>query len=198
MKFHKEMALTIALILTMLSAWGAAFLQDCEQAQESLLRLHIIAASDEELDQNLKLAVRDRVLQETELWFSTEQSKEEAEAVLQSHLQEITAIAKDELSRHDCDDSVKVELCHSSFPQKSYETFTLPAGDYDALRIIIGEGKGQNWWCVLFPGLCIPSASAESAQWFADQGLDVLQQQTAYEPRFALAEWWNRLLAEKR
>ncbi len=196
MKFHKEIALTIGLVLTVLSAWTVSFLQDCEQAEESLLRLHIIANSDTELDQNLKLSVRDRLLKESKQWFSTTEQKTDAEAILQHHLREIAAIAENELNKHNCDQPVKVELCRSTFPQKQYEDFTLPSGDYDALRVIIGEGQGQNWWCVMFPPLCIPSASAESAQWFEEQGLQLLQMQTVYEPRFAVAEWWTSFLAE--
>lgn len=192
-KYGIEIALALALLLTMLCACCGQFLQDCATARQEFLRLHILANSDSQEDQELKGKVRDRLLAESEQWFGQVEDKEEAEAALQSRLPQIAAIAQDELRKNGCKLPVRVQLCHSAFPTRDYQTFTLPAGDYDALRVLIGEGAGQNWWCVMFPPLCLPAAfDEETADWFSSHQLTVLEQKSAYEPRFALAELWEK------
>ncbi len=182
-----EISLVLAVVFAMLAAWIGEFSRAAETVQQEVLRLHILAESNSEEDQRLKLAVRDRLLQESELWFSEEESKLSAEAVLQNRLKDIAALAEDELQQHGCDAAVSVQLCSTTFPTRVYENFTLPAGEYDALRIIIGDGEGQNWWCVLFPSLCLPSSGSED--WFMEHDLQILQKTPQAEPRFALLEW---------
>ena len=195
MKYPKEIAIAIALILCVLSAYCGQFWESCETVQEEVLRLHILANSDSEEDQKLKLKVRDRLLAESECWFSDTEEKSTAEENLQAHLAEIAAIAEEEIRENGYAYPVTVRLCRSDFSTREYEGFTMPAGEYDALRILIGEGEGQNWWCVMFPPLCLPTVlTEESASWFAEHGLTVLEQSSAYEPRFALVEWAEKLL----
>ena len=190
-KYWIEIAILFALLLMITAAWLGEFCQASERVQQEVLRLHILAASDNEEDQKLKLAVRDRLLKESELWFSDEGNKVAAEEWLQGRLKDIAAIAEDELKRHGCDDEVGVQLCRANFSTRVYDSFTLPAGEYDALRIIIGEGKGQNWWCVLFPNLCLPSSGGED--WLMEHDLQILQTSPQLEPRFALMEWFQNM-----
>lgn len=190
-KYWIEIAILFALLLMITAAWLGEFCQASERVQQEVLRLHILAASDSDEDQQRKLAVRDRLLEESERWFSTEDDKISAEAELQKHLKDIAMLAEDELKRNGSDDTVSVQLCRADFSTRVYDAFTLPAGEYDALRIIIGEGKGQNWWCVLFPNLCLPSSGSEN--WLAEHDLQILQTSPQLEPRFALMEWFQNM-----
>lgn len=121
---------------------------------ESLLRFHVLANSDLPEDQELKRQVRDKVVQAMIKKYPEAKSLEEAEFIVSKHLDEIEAMAQQVVTDQGSDYKVKAEIGTFSFPTKSYGKFALPAGDYRALRIVIGEGKGSNWWCVLFPPLC--------------------------------------------
>lgn len=141
-----------------------------EALYDSVIRLHVIAASDSETDQALKLKVRDAVLSGLASLSEGCPSKEEAERTLSSHLEEVRAIALETLAAEGCDAPVSVTLGREKYPQKSYEGVCFPAGEYTSLRIVIGEGEGKNWWCVLFPQLCLAGAkNAEAA--FVEVGL---------------------------
>lgn len=141
-----------------------------EALYDSVIRLHVIAASDSETDQALKLKVRDAVLSGLASLSEGCSSKEEAERKLSSHLEEVRAIALETLAAEGCDAPVSVTLGREKYPQKSYEGVCFPAGEYTSLRIVIGEGEGKNWWCVLFPQLCLAGAkNAEAA--FVEVGL---------------------------
>ncbi len=123
-------------------------------SKESVLRLHVIANSDDVADQQLKNQVRDAIINKMAVDFKGKQDAGAAKIFVQAHLNEIEAIAVEEIKAHDKDYSVSVQVGEFSFPTKIYGTVTLPAGEYQALRVVIGEGKGSNWWCVLFPPLC--------------------------------------------
>lgn len=141
-----------------------------EALYDSVIRLHVIAASDSETDQALKLKVRDAVLSGLASLSEGCSSKEEAERTLFSHLEEVRAIALETLAAEGCDAPVSVTLGREKYPHKSYEGVCFPAGEYTSLRIVIGEGEGKNWWCVLFPQLCLAGAkNAEAA--FVEVGL---------------------------
>ncbi|MCH5186982.1 MAG: stage II sporulation protein R [Oscillospiraceae bacterium] len=125
-----------------------------DRLSRDIVRLHIIANSDSEEDQALKLRVRDRLLSST----SSELSKED----IPSMLDEYRRIAEEEVRESGYDQSVNVEYGRFDFPTKSYGRLTYPAGEYDAVRITLGDGAGQNWWCVLFPPLCYVRGSVDS------------------------------------
>lgn len=194
MKYYTEIAMTAALLLMIMILCCGQFFAAAQRAQEEVLRLHILANSDSEEDQQLKLLVRDHILQEVSEWFLSETDRNTVERIIQQRLAEITVLAQERVKEEGYDYPVSVQLCHSDFPTREYDGFTLPAGDYDALRILIGEGKGQNWWCIMFPPLCVPTAlSGESAAWFEEHGLELLEQEPCFEPRFALLEWWQQI-----
>ena len=190
MKYKTEIALGITVLLCILSAWCGQFFEAADTVRSEVLRLHILANSDSEEDQNLKLKVRDRLLAESESWFAEHEDKRSAEVALQGKLKKIAALAEQEIISCGYEYPVSVSLCRSDFSTRQYENFTLPAGEYDTLRISIGAGEGKNWWCVIFPGLCIPSAA--DSDWFAENDLRVLQNSPKFEPRFALVEWLKK------
>ncbi len=131
-----------------------------EDLANSVFRLHVIANSDSKEDQNLKYIVRDNVLAYMNEICSGVNSKEEAIEIAQAHKDEFRQIALDTIKQNGFDYDVSVEIGNFSFPTKTYGDISLPSGYYDALRIKIGEAKGQNWWCVMFPPLCFVDVSS--------------------------------------
>ncbi|MDQ7092748.1 stage II sporulation protein R [Desulfosporosinus sp. PR] len=121
---------------------------------DQLIRFHVLANSDSDQDQALKRAVRDAILKEVSPKLAASHSLEESRQILQSLRFDMEDIGRTVVKAWGKDYPVHTEYGHFSFPTKSYGTLILPAGDYEALRVVIGEGKGSNWWCVLFPPLC--------------------------------------------
>ncbi|MBM7623591.1 stage II sporulation protein R [Sporohalobacter salinus] len=121
---------------------------------KNLLRLHVIANSNSLTDQKLKRKVRNRIMIQTKDLFTEVSNAKEAQKIVRENLNYIKSVAKAELDKLDSNYSVKVKLGKFHFPKRTYGNQTLPAGNYNALRIIIGQGQGQNWWCVLFPPFC--------------------------------------------
>ena len=122
--------------------------------KDKLIRFHVIANSDSEEDQKLKLKVRDEVISYLQPKLENSNSIEESEKIIKNEYKTLENISKKVISKNGYNYTVKVGLEYSNFPAKQYSSVVLPAGKYKALRIIIGEGKGQNWWCVMFPPLC--------------------------------------------
>lgn len=129
---------------------------------DNVIRLHVLANSDGEEDQALKLTVRDAVLEKTKTLLENVDSREQAEAVLRQNLPVIEQTALAALRAKGAENSVCVELGEENYPTREYECLAFPAGEYLSLRVMIGEAEGQNWWCVLFPPLCLSAASAQS------------------------------------
>lgn len=118
----------------------------------STIRLHVIANSDSEQDQNVKLKVKDEILKRMEDYEAS--TKEQALDIIERDKENLAKIAKECLKNEGFDYPVSIEIGNESYPSKDYESFSLPAGNYTSLRVIIGNGEGQNWWCVLYPPLC--------------------------------------------
>lgn len=125
-----------------------------EAIASNILRLHILANSDNEEDQNLKLAVRDKVVTMLRKEMKGAKNVKEAKAVVQSRISEIEKIAEAEMHGLGYDYSAKASLDTSYFPIKKYGDLTFPAGEYEALKVNIGKAEGKNWWCVMYPSLC--------------------------------------------
>lgn len=126
----------------------------------SVFRLHVIANSDTQEDQNLKYKVRDRLLAYMNSICSNTVSKEEAISIAQEHINDFEQIAIDTIKTEGYSYPVTINIGNFEFPTKTYGDISLPAGYYDALRVEIGEAKGQNWWCVMFPPLCFVDISS--------------------------------------
>lgn len=150
---------------------GSAWLSQ-EQAElaDRVIRLHVIANSDREEDQALKLAVRDKVLEQAQAIYPEHATLEQARQVLEESLPQLSAAGQRVVEAQGFPYSVTAQLTKCWFPTKEYDEFALPAGDYMALRVVIGEGKGENWWCVAFPPLCLGAAS-QSVDEAAQAGL---------------------------
>ena len=127
---------------------------------DSVFRLHILAKSDSEEDQALKLLVRDNVLDYMRSISSNVSSKEEVIRLMDEHLDDFYAVARKTILDNGFDYDVKLSIGEFDFPTKVYGDISLPAGCYDALRIEIGQAQGHNWWCVMFPTLCFVDVSS--------------------------------------
>ena len=126
---------------------------------DSVFRLHVIANSDSKEDQELKLKVRDELLSYMNIISKDSTSKQEAMQIANEHKEEFTQIAEKVIKENGYNYTVNVQVGKADFPTKYYGDITLPAGTYDALKVQIGEAKGQNWWCVMFPPLCFVDVS---------------------------------------
>ncbi|MFT8888803.1 MAG: stage II sporulation protein R [Ethanoligenens sp.] len=148
-------------VIAMMTANFSAFAAQSSDIRQKVFRLHILANSDSKADQSLKLHVRDRILEKSATLFQYADNKVQVISEARTALPQIEAIARDEIHREGYTYPVKARIVHMYFNTRVYGNVTLPAGDYDALRITIGAAKGHNWWCVLFPPLCLPSAEGE-------------------------------------
>ncbi|MCI9262945.1 MAG: stage II sporulation protein R [Oscillospiraceae bacterium] len=160
---------------------------------EQMVRLHVVARSDSEEDQAEKLRVRDAVLEAVEPWLEGTDTREEAMAVLAQRLPELATIGAEIVGAGvEVTASIQEEVW---FPTKEYTNFALPAGKYTALRITLGEGAGRNWWCVVFPPLCLGSVSetvAERAGNFSgDQVRLITGENEGYVVKFKAMELWD-------
>lgn len=161
-----------------------------------VIRLHVLANSDSEEDQALKLEVRDRVLETTSALLAGETEPQAAAVLLNQHLDDIAQSAAQEISAQGHDDRVEVRLEQTWFPTRQYQGISLPAGNYLALRVLIGAAKGHNWWCVVFPNLCLPAVSerALEASTLTPGQISLLQEEeTSYVFRFKTLELWQSL-----
>lgn len=161
-----------------------------------VIRLHVLANSDSEEDQALKLEVRDRVLETTSALLAGETEPQAAAVLLDQHLDDIAQTAAQEISAQGHDDRVEVRLEQTWFPTRQYQGISLPAGNYLALRVLIGAAEGQNWWCVVFPNLCLPAVSerALEASTLTPGQISLLQEEeTSYVFRFKTLELWQSL-----
>ena len=184
----------------------AAFLLSAVPAREQedlagkMVRLHVLANSDSQEDQALKLRVRDRVLAETETLLESSTDRNEAERRLTAALPELERLAAEEIAESGYDYTVSVRLEETAFPTRTYDGFTLPAGEYLALRVLIGAAEGQNWWCVVFPPLCA-AASEDVAETALAAGLSegqvglITEENQGYELRLKSVELWEKLKA---
>ena len=157
MKKALALAVTVVLIFTVL---GALPIHGESEIYDSVLRLHVLANSDSKEDQELKLKVRDAILEASgELLFGIS-TRDEAALVIRKNIDRIEAVAQNTVACAGYDYAVNVTLTEEEYPTRSYESLCFPSGEYLSLRVMIGDAVGQNWWCVLFPPLCLSAASA--------------------------------------
>lgn len=186
-KFIRAVAAALVLSLAM-SFCG--FSGQCDQIRGKVLRLHVLANSDSDEDQQLKLKVRDTVVETAANLFDTATDEQEAVEQAEARLPEIQAAAQQRVYDEGYDYEVHATIVHMYFTTRQYDTVTLPAGMYDALRITIGSGRGHNWWCVVFPPMCVSAASdAEELDGVLDQDQEeIVTEPKKYEVRFKIVE----------
>ncbi len=194
---RKLLKIASVLLVVCLILWCGSVISDRKLLNENLIRLHVVANSDSDEDQALKLQVRDAVVEKLCDTMDSFPSMEEARDYLQAHLPELEAFVNQVIGELGFTETATVSLDRESFETKEYETFTLPAGYYEALRITIGEGQGKNWWCVLFPSLCVGSTDSDFADTAVGAGfsndLTASLQGEDYEIRFFLLDWMGRV-----
>ena len=192
-----EVALIFGLLVAVVA--GSWLGQEQKELADQVIRFHVIANSDSREDQTLKLAVRDRVLARAEEFYPEHATLAEAQAALEGHLSTLAAAGREVVEEQGYDYPVTARLEDCWFPTKEYEGFALPAGNYTALRVTIGEGKGQNWWCVAFPPLCLGAASEtvdqalEAGLFTPEQGALVTGDGEGYVLKFKAMEWLGEL-----
>ena len=191
-----EIALMLTLAVTML--WGSWSLQQQDALERKMIRLHVIANSDTAEDQALKLQVRDKVLAQATAILEESRDMQQAADRLEEALGEIEETARQKISAEGYDYAVSARLEQTEFPTKEYDGFSLPAGEYLALRVVIGEGAGQNWWCVVFPPLCTAAATdlAETAiaTGLGEEDLSLItEEHQGYVLKFRSLELWESL-----
>ena len=184
-------ALVLGVVLSAGFAYIYNFNRSCDKVRGEVVRLHIPANSDSAVDQRVKILVRDAVIKGTEDIFKNADSREEALLLAKENIEYIENIAKRELLKNGFYYGARVKILNMYFPTKKYENRILPAGRYDAIRIELGSGKGKNWWCVMYPQLCIGTAVKEEKKEVAD--IDSLNEKPACKLSFAAVELWEKL-----
>lgn len=190
-----EIALLCGLAAALL--WGAWSAAQQDALSRKMIRLHVIANSDTREDQALKLQVRDEILARAEAILSASSDMTEAQNTLAASLDEMEQTAEAVVSSAGYDYPVSARLEEAEFPLKTYDGFALPSGQYLALRVVIGEGTGENWWCVVFPPLCT-AAAVEWEETAAAGGMEeedlslITGESEGYVLKFRSLELWER------
>ena len=187
----------ILLIFAVLLGIGT-ILSDKNALQKDLIRLHVVGNSNSESDQQMKITVKDAVVAYINSILPQAGNAAQAKEILRSHISDIAAVANKVLSASGSTHTVTVSLKKESFNTRQYATFSLPSGKYESLRIQIGAGDGRNWWCVAFPGLCIPATNAEFEDTAVSCGLqdglvNTLSGERPYKFRFFLLDCLGKL-----
>ena len=191
MKKHTILKLIISAGLALAVAVTSViipFNRKCENIRNSVFRLHIIANSESESDQSLKLKVRDGMLELAEDLFADAKGYIEAKEIAEKNIGLLRQNAKETLAKNGCDSDVMVSVGKAWFGTREYEDFTLPAGEYDALRIVIGEGEGKNWWCVMFPAVCLPAAKGDIEDALDSPETEIVKGGKKYKAAFKIVE----------
>lgn len=192
-----EMALLFGVLCALV--FGGWINREQQELADRVVRMHVIANSDSSRDQAMKLAVRDRVLAKAESLYSGEATRSEALEILSQHLPELAQEGQAVVEEWGSEEEVTAQIERCWFPTKEYEDFALPAGEYTSLRIVIGEGKGQNWWCVAFPPLCLGAASesveqaTQAGNFTADQAALITGDHEGYVLKFKSMELLGQL-----
>ncbi|MBQ3432294.1 MAG: stage II sporulation protein R [Clostridia bacterium] len=188
-----EITLIITLIFCMLFHFFS-FAAECGSVKKDVLRLHILANSDSAADQALKLKVRNALLLAGGDTFEGTQTVELAKQKALKNLDKMEKIATDTLRKNGCMDCVHVSLEKTYFDTRYYTDFTLPAGEYEALKVVIGKGGGHNWWCVMFPALCLAASdNSEALQALTPREQELIQSNPKTEIRFKCVEIYEKI-----
>lgn len=199
-----NIALLLGLILTLAVSDFTAFTKNYESLQSDVLRMHILANSDSETDQSLKLLVRDELLRHTEELFGDCVTMDELLIRAEDVKGKITDIANSVLSANGADYTTSCEVVKMQFDERYYDLqgggATMPAGNYEAVRITLGDADGKNWWCVMYPALCIPYVTEKpvnSDEFFTEGEMDIMKNPEKYKVKFKILELWDKYFNNK-
>lgn len=191
MSFSKKIKISICVSMIVAIIFSiCSFAKTSEQIRSDVLRLHVIANSDSSVDQNLKIRLRDFLLEEGKSIFDGSVNVENAVKKIGPQIPALEKSAKEFIRASGFDYDVKISLSREYFTTRTYETVTLPAGKYLALRVVIGSGEGHNWWCVMFPPMCVPAADKkdEIENIFTEDEIKLVESSPKYEIRFKVVE----------
>ncbi len=189
-----EASVFLALFICIFSC--LCFEKDCCDIRDNVLRLHVIADDDSAEAQSLKLEVRDALLKKGAELFLGNDSLSAAQGKLSDNLSGLKKIAEDTVKQRGYTYEADIEITRCYFPTRQYGGITLPAGEYNALRVILGEGEGENWWCVMFPPMCLPAAGEDEKKLsdvLNEKSMDIVSKSQKYEVRLWIVEKWYEL-----
>lgn len=181
------LSMLIAAAISVLIGSFSAFAEECDELPDKLFRMHILANSNSNEDQALKYALRDFLSEDMQYIFEGCTGAEEAKDAAKANLKEITLKARRFVAERGYDYQITASVERVYFTTRQYGAVTVPAGEYDALRIVIGEGEGKNWWCVMFPPLCLGAVEE-----YVYNGADTIDPGKPPQVKFALYEWLKR------
>ncbi len=198
----KKMIAAILVVVSLFLFVGLFPVHGEEEVYDSVVRLHILANSDSEEDQALKLEVRDAILDVTAPLLENCATRDEAETILREHIAELTETAKAVLVASGHEDAVSIDFDEEEYPERTYDSFCFPAGTYLSMRVLIGDAEGHNWWCCLFPPICRAAATVskkEAEDTFISVGLTPSQykiitenEKPVYKVRFKILEIFRK------
>ena len=191
MKIFMKILVSCTLISVMFSFMSLE--STCSELENDIFRIHIRANSDSELDQNLKLIVRDKILDEISPLYNEVTSKEQAIDITRDNLTLIEEVAEKVVTSNGYDYDIKASIMSERFDTRYYEDFTMPAGVYDTLLVEIGEGVGQNYFCVMFPTLCVGSATDMSMKEILAEDEYELITENDYVFKFKVVEYFEKI-----
>ncbi len=189
-------ALCVAFILSVLISM-LPFEAECSDISTQVFRLHILANSDENTDQQLKLKVRDEILKYTNNLYNKAETKEDTIAITGDNLENILKIAQNTVKESGFNYKISGKITKDYFTTRYYENITMPSGYYDTLEIKIGSGNGKNWWCVMYPTLCIGSAADDSKlkNQLSDSQYQIVSGEDKYEFKFKIVEYYEKFIS---
>lgn len=196
MKLILKLCLAVVCLCAVVVCAGLVYDRIC--LDENLIRLHVVANSDTEEDQNLKLEVRDEIVQYLQKEMKEIPDVSRAKEFIERNMEKLQSIAESVIQKAGFREKVTVSLQKECFGVRHYDSFSLPSGVYESLRIRIGDAQGQNWWCVVFPSLCFQAAAADVEEeavgaGFSDGLTDTLTNQAGYQVRFFVLDVLGRI-----
>ena len=187
----------VFLVFVFMFSYIAPFIETSENISEQVFRLHILANSDSTEDQQLKLKVRDEILKKGETVFASSGSLEETIELCKNNIELFQQTAEQCLKKNGSNYDVKVYVDREYFNTRKYDKITLPSGIYNALKIEIGQGKGHNWWCVMFPAICLSSVTDDELnRYLSDDEQKLVNSDSKYEVRFKIVEIYEKIKSE--
>ncbi|MEF9983813.1 MAG: stage II sporulation protein R [Oscillospiraceae bacterium] len=184
-----EISVLLAFIAAIALTQFTTFAKDCNYVRENTVRLHILANSDSEFDQGVKLKIRDEILAQYGEIFSETDNIKNAKILAENKIDEIVNVANNKLIELGYGKKATGLVTNMYFTTRIYDGFKMPAGNYDAIRIIIGEGKGKNWWCVMYPPMCVPTALDREN--LTVEEIYKMNDECNFIPKFAIVEWYE-------
>ena len=185
-------SLSLGLVLAVIFSL-VPFKAECENISNELFRLHILANSDSEEDQELKLMVRNKILEYTNTLYENSNSKSDTINITKDNLSNILSVAQDEVYKWGYNYNVTGEITKMYFNTRTYGNATIPSGVYDALRIKIGKAEGHNWWCVMYPSFCIGESISLQDTNLTEEEQKLIYDDSEIKVKFKVVEWFEKI-----